>query len=129
MAMLPAGSPSVLDSTPPSPEGGSPPASMTIRGASNPIFPAGMLPPEVLMTLMQSGEKMSQQIDLYAQMVPSAAAAFDIAKRSLQKALAQVIIASGTPGAVSQVSTGPNFPGASTPLGPSGNALLPNAIP
>jgi hypothetical protein len=117
MAFLPSGA-SQLDGPPPSPDA----QPMSMRGAAPPIYPEGSLPPDVLMTIMQSGAQFVKIIDLWAQSLPALAPDFDVLKTQVNATLAKVaqVGGSGTAPATSDVEPGQNFPGASTPLGPSG---------
>jgi hypothetical protein len=123
MALLPSGA-SPLDGPPPAP--GSAAAPMHMRGAAQPILPAGALPPDVLMSVMQSGAQFVKIIDLWAQSLPALTADFDQLKAMVDAVLTKVaqVGGGGAAPATSEVATGANFPGASTPLGPSGAAPM-----
>lgn len=117
MPLMPAGA-SQLDGPPPSPDA----QPMSMRGAADPIYPEGSLPPDVLMTIMQSGAQFVKIIDLWAQSLPMLAPDCDLLKTQVNTLLAKVaqVGGGGTAPAISSVESGQNFPGASTPLGPSG---------
>ena len=121
MPLMPGGA-SQLDGPPPSPQA----QPMSMRGAADPIYPEGSLPPDVMMTIMQSGAQFVKIIDLWAQSLPALAPDFDLLKTQVNSTLAKVaqVGGGGQAPAVSQVETGSNFPGASQPLGPSGAAPM-----
>ena len=133
MALMPAGSPSVLDNAPPAPDPasglpgrqgpGGPSGPMSMRGAE-PIYPPGTLPPEVMQTIQQAGASTIKTLDLIAQTIPQVAPDVDLAKRVLEQLFRKVTAlgAGGGTAAISSTEPGQNFPGASTPLGPSGAA-------
>lgn len=121
MPLMPAGA-SQLDGPPPSPDA----QPMQMRGAAEPIYPAGALPPDVLMTIMQSGAQFLKILDLWAQSLPMVAPDIDLLKTQVNATLAKIaqVGGGGQAAATSPVEPGQNFPGASTPLGPSGAAPM-----
>ena len=121
MPLMPAGA-SQLDGPPPSPQQ----SPMAMRGAAPPLSPQGALPPDVMMTIMQSGAQFLKIIDLWAQSLPPIAPDCDQLKTLVNQVLAKAtsLGGGGQAPATSPVATGQNFPGASTPLGASGAAPM-----
>jgi hypothetical protein len=107
----------MLDQPPPSPAlgAGMNPGNPGIPGMSQlmPNAGAGLsaqsLPPDVLTGMMQAADKISQDLDAFAQMTPDLAQDWAAVKETLAVAMSKVLLAGSGP--TSPTAAGPGFPG------------------
>lgn len=108
---------SQLDGPPPSPTPmgeATPGGPMSMRGlvpGAQPV-PTGMLPPEILRGVMQTGETIDAAIKSISQLAPGKGAQLSLIQSLLQQVFAEIVAeAQGNPGAtISPTATGPAPP-------------------
>lgn len=108
---------SPLDGPPPSPTpmgDAMPGGPMSVRGlvpGGQPV-PPGMMPPEILRGVMQTGETIDSAIKSIAQLAPNKGAQLSLIQSLLQQVFAEIVAdAQGNPGVtISPTATGPAPP-------------------
>ena len=109
----PGGDSNTLNAPPPNPtQPLAPTAGMqgSVAGlAGAPQIPSGMIPPEILGSILQVAQSIDSQLDTFAQITPDLAADWLALKDMLQRVMGKVLIAGGQP--ASPTAVGSPFPG------------------